>query len=303
MDEIKKSNAILKNIMSRSVALDLRIDTIGLPYALFRDRFAWPSVHSMNPLPEEKLRITEILSERLPEFVSGCSLIPETRPHRDISRVQYVREYRVEDQSFLYILNVSADYLGGARREDILSPGSQGISPSFLTDRIYFSARLVPAREIHYDAGAIVDFEPLKIREARFKVEFTETIRDVWSTILFDEIDYTEINRSLSDRFAFDAEWRLGKLALPFVIDHMTICLNLIHPGERAVGALLIPFSKIFRSVIGSGDLSDLNEEERRTLARFYTEWEYARFLSNSENTHWKITKTPFAELAEQSAS
>ncbi|MDH5656079.1 MAG: hypothetical protein OEZ34_09240 [Spirochaetia bacterium] len=259
-----------------------------------KQKILWPSVHINHILPEERKIITEILLENIPTFITGCSILPEPRPRKDSNQIHYVRSYHENGSDYIYIFKVSCEYMGGADSSEIKIEGRQGIAPSFKTNRIYFSSLLIPVSEIARDnKGYINNFTPVQIKDAIFKVSSDDVIRDFRSTVLFDEIDFSEVNNKITVHFEFNSSWKHNKLFYPFVIDYLSLCMNLIHPDKNAVDLYAGIFDRCFMNFMSGEDSGTMSAEDKNFLKRYYNDWYFERIFSRSGNPHWLVKKVP----------
>ena len=275
---------------------EVRVDTMRHPYALLPGPVAWPAVTVTGILPEEQTRVAEVLATALPGFVKGCHLLPEPRPRRDSNQVQLVRPYRFVNTDYLYMIRISAEYMGGAGNPEVLEPARQGRSPSFLTDRIYFHARLFPVRSIARKDFGICDFEAFTIHDAHFLVRAKggeEGARSIFTTALFDQIDFGPVEDRFMDLFSFGSAWKGGRVFRPLVIDHLTLALNLLVPDIALVEDLAPRFADAFARLVSSGHLDDLSEPERDFWRAYYGAWAFENDFSRGGNPQWRLTTYP----------
>ena len=298
-EEIQHINKIISNSSKdRKNKIRLGIDTFHHTYVMLQESFLWPSVHTGMIRPDEKLQITEIILKYIPSFIEGCSVLPEPRPRKDSTQVHYVRSYNFNSKEYIYIFKVSSDYMGGAETNEIVIKGRQGVTPSFYTNRIYFSALLVPVSEIMKDShGAITDFRPIQIKDAIFKVSSDDVIRDFRSTVLFDEIDFSEVNQKITNHFNVNSSWKHNNLFFPLIIDYLSLCMNIMIPFKSAVDCKAPIFSRLFENFIKQENVSTLNSDDRNFLDKYFTGWKFERILSRSGNPHWIITDHPFMDI------
>ena len=270
------------------------IDTFHHFYAVIPEKFIWPSFHINDIRPEEKEEVTNILLKYVPSFIEGCSILPEPRPRKDSDQVHFVRHYRIMNTEYIYIFKVSCDYMGGAEKNEIIVKGRQGVTPSYRTDRIYFSSLLIPVCEVSRDSGGYIDnFIPIQIKDAIFNVSSDDEKRTFMGTILFDEIDFSQVNERITNYFEFQNAWLHKNLFYPFIIEYLSLCMNVVIPLKEFVDQYAFVFEKIFHTFVQGGSSGDLPEQDILFLNEYYKNWSFERILSRSGNPHWRIEKYP----------
>lgn len=274
------------------------IDTFRLPYIRFGETFAWGGVSIDEVHGHEAARLVETLVQLVPSFVAGCEILPVAKPHKNSDQLHFVRFLKAPENGqpgFIYLIKIKPGYFGGADEGEIISPASQSNGPVFTTDRIYYQARILPVKSLSMQGGQILDFEAWQIEAAIFQVTQKEKYRDFWSTILFDDVDYSEINSDFTDRFNPGEEWKMKRLFPPFIVDYLSLAFNLISPK------LILPafpiYQKIFAAVADPQINFAMDESMSNWLRQYYRDWEYHRVDSKSGNPHWKITRIPGVEF------
>lgn len=271
--------------------IELYIDTFRHPYIKFDAPFALPGINTIEVRKEEAHEYVNVLREKIPFFIAGCSLLPESRPRKNSNQLQFVKAIQVDSYKFLYMIKISAEYFGGASPDEIVSDRQQEVSPGIMTDRIYYNARIIPVQNVTLQKNAIIDFEPYQLKEAIFSISSREMERDMWSTILFDEVDFTQINESLTEMFRFHgAEWKPGRLMQPFVIDYLTLNLNLFYPCVNQIASYTKRFASVFDSFLKKKNADRLSDADRTFWHNYYRSFLFERVLSRSGNPHWKFS-------------
>ena len=297
IEDFRPVNDLLRNLpVVESAGEIIRVDTFHTPYIQLNRKFAWPSIHMDQIHADEAVKIVEVLRKAIPEFVKGCSVLPEARPKKDSNQLHLVRPYEIENRKYLYVLRIVAQYMGGAAPQEVLSEGSQGITPSIQTDRIYYFARVMPVESWKLAGEDIVDYSALQSSDAIFHFTTRDTARDIFSTILFDEVDYSHINQKITDLFAFGEKWKPGKLFHPFVVDNLSICLNLLRPLKDETDIIVRYFDRAYRIIKDAASPDLLSAGDRDFWVRYYSSWDYERDASRAGNPHWKFTRFPDIE-------
>jgi len=293
---IQKCNALLADLPDGREKRQLHLDTFHTPYLQFDHSVEWPSVHTTGMEPSEKFAITELLARWIPDLIAGCSVLEQPIPRRDLTTVHFVKVIQINSYRYLYLLRILSDYMGGALSEEIVAKGKQGISPSFRTDRVYFTSRIIPVRTLAVDGEGITFFESDKIKLDTIFHEF-DTSGDIWSSVVFDEVDFTVANQKLQERFSFGADWKPNKFFFPFVIDYNTFCQKLLFPTGAVVDRMASLFHALFASCVNSElEQKPLDDAIQEGIRTYYTDWEFERFLSRGGNPHWRIKRHPFVD-------
>ena len=291
----KKISGFTTNV---DISIKLAIDTFHHSYVQFEDSFLWPAIHTNRIEPEEKNQITDILLTHVPSFIENCSVLTESRPRRDSNQVHYVRSYKFNEVEYIYIFKVFAEYMGGADQTEIVSRGKQGIAPSFHTDRVYFESLLIPVSNITRDVhGYVTDFIPIQIKDAIFKVSSDEEIRNFRSSVLFDEIDFSQVNNKITNHFSYGKQWKFNNLFYPIIIDYLSLCMNIITPYKKVVDLNAPVFARMFMNFIHQEDGSNMEITDKQFLCDYYESWKFERIFSKSGNPHWVMREHPFAEI------
>ncbi len=275
----------------------LHIDTFRHPYLQFPEKFVWPAIHTDGITDDQAEELMAILIPGIPGFLAKCDLLATPKPRKNSSQLQFVRALEFGTIRYIYQFRVSAEYMGGALNDEVLMKHAQGVTPRFLTDRIYFTARIIPVVGIRKEYDRILDFEPLQIKEAIFRVTPVELERDIWSTILFDEVDFSSVNQHFTEMFRFgDAIWKPGRLFFPFAIDFVTLTANNLMPQADT----LMKFTEMYNELLGcfldDRSFETIPEKVKNYWKRYYESWEFERIFSRGGNPHWVCRQFP-AEL------
>ena len=284
---------------------ELLVDNFHHPYAKFEDPFEWPGITLNGIQTHEARKIINVLLRKVPNFVKGCHVLPESRPKKDTNHLQFVRHIRRKEGEYIYIFRVLAEYMGGADKGEIIEPSSQGLTPSIKTDRIYFTALLLPVRNVTYEKGQIVDFHPLTIKEAYFKVDSASSEGGHEQTIfgtsmVFDDVDFSNVNTRFKELFSFGQTWKPGRLFPPLLVEYLTLCINIVPPHSEMIEGLIPFFDRGFREFMKTGELAGLSESDRNFWERYFQAWEYERVQSRSGNPHWKLVNFPGGDWLEE---
>ena len=264
---------------------DLYLDTFRHLYWRTPETMVWPSVDLNGPGKTEAERIFDNLISWIPDVIQGGIVLPEARPVKDNHRIQILKPIYLEDRIFAEVLTFESRYLGGARPEEVLEPHRQGVSPSFVSDRIYFFARLLPIQSFEKSGEQIVSFHPLEFNETTFHVHDVEIEKNLWRSVVFDEVDYSPVEEFYLNRFSFGDPWRWGKLLRPFVVDHLSLAVNLINPTSYDGESM----AKMYNQLLTDGFSTNLDDSVKKFWANWMANWRLERVESRSGNPHWRI--------------
>lgn len=300
IDEVAQLARELQGIdPDRNPPVRLAIDTFHHPYLQLDEQFTLPTVNLYGIEFEQARELLQPVIRMAPGFVHNCHVLPEARPAKENNYLHLVRGYEFEDRQYIYMVKILAQYLGGAKSDEILRPASSGISATVLTDRIYFQGRLIPVERIdRHPDGWIVDFRPVKLRDALLDgitraQGFHIATKEMRVLDMFDEIDYSSANEELTKMFSVGAEWKPGKVFRPFMVDYHTLTMNLVFPDLPLVRGLIAPFHRGFNALLHDLSLDHLDEDSRQFWAAYFQAFHYERILSRASNPHWQLVDYP----------
>lgn len=279
----------------------LAIDTFHHPYLQFKEQFVLPTVNLYGIEIEQARSLLAPLVAQVPGFVHGCDVLPEPRPIKENNYLHLVRALKIEDREYIFLIKILAQYLGGATSDEILQAASSGVSATVRTDRIYFHSRLIPVENIDYEQGRVVDFKPVRLRDALLDgitraQGFHVATKEMRVLDMFDEIDYSQANEELTRMFSVGVEWAPGKVFRPFLVDYHTLTMNIVYPDVRLIDDYLKHFHRGFDTLLNDLNLDGLSEDTRAFWAAYYQAFQYERILSRSSNPHWKLLQYPDRE-------
>jgi hypothetical protein len=267
------------------------LDNFKHPYIRFEDRFLWPSVHLIDPPPEEVDRIRSILRERWPGFGDHFALWQNDIFSGNQKYLNFICQTpEMKKWQMMLELRVLVGYAGGAEITEIIRPAEQNRSPEFLTDRIYFKAGLLPIEELDLDRGQVKHVDILTFAEileaSRYSLNRDQ--KEIWTTALFDAIDYSQIHERLVRILSGLEPWKPGMLFPPVLIERMTFCLNVLTLNHAE------HMSEAFRDLIEHIQEDDLQHlKSREDWKRYNAAWSLERIISRSGNPHWVFTSYP----------
>lgn len=272
---------------------EFRVDNFHHPYMIFEDSFHWPAIHLDHLRDDEIIRIMEILQERIPDFISDCQILTEEVSQRSL-QLKLGRLLKIEERDYLYLFKVSVEYMGGASSEEILRPHRQGISPEFITNRIYYHALILPLSRVELNSGRIKNYVTHSIKEAIFQYIPENMERDIWSSIVFDKLDFSEVNHRFTQLLeSITTTWKPGKIFDPFIIEDLTLAGRVIDPVLQNSDEYHRMYDQLFQIIQKKQPIDSIPEEGRIFWKNYFGGWELERVLSRGGNPHWKITQLP----------
>jgi len=272
------------------------LDTLRHPYYQLDERIVWPSVDLLKLDWNEVDAIHSILCRQLPGFDSDFYGWPEESVSGSQRHLSFMRQNDVlKKAGLVFEVRVLINYAGGASNHEMREPITQGRSPSFETDRIYFKSYLFPVRTFDVASGRVTQLKPYSFRE--IEQAFTHGGEDAgrrekWTIALFDAVDYSEFQNSLLDKLKSLGEYGPSKLFYPIVIERVSYCLQLLHFDQAVVMASA--FAELL-NLIGADDWSKLDSLTR--WQKYLEGWNLERFSSRTGNPHWRFISIPEVNL------
>ncbi|NUM42251.1 MAG: hypothetical protein HUU45_11550, partial [Leptospiraceae bacterium] len=236
LDEIKELNRKIQSIPERkNLTHCVFVDNLHSPYAEFSETYILPPVshNELDFLSAEKF--IDTLIHFLPESISGCSVLPEPRPKRESGKLFLVK--KLYNDKFLYIIKFEPSYLGGVIPNDIIEKETLEKKASILTNRIYFSIRIIPVEKIIEKEGQIIDFQG-KIFEPGNStlIETNEQLHKGKKKVseLFDEIDFSDQIQNLNNKLLIHKNnWKPEKVYHPISIEYLTVSVRFLNLSQK----------------------------------------------------------------------
>lgn len=294
IDEVMNLNQILLDCSGKkNLDHKIYIDNLHTPYAEFSKNYILPgtSTHSIDFISAKNY--ISAIAKLIPEAVEGCSVLPEPRPKRESEKIFLVKKFVLHEKQFLYILKLEPTYLGGAESEQILQKATQEKTASILTNRIYFSTRIIQIEHTISQDQTITDFQAKNYTEGNFKIETgSKGILSEKKRVseLFDEIDFSDLVTSLKHTLSItDENWKLGKVFDPVGVEYLSISLKFLSLSQKQILNDFQNFSSIFDFLFYQKELpADAIDHYKKWLDVYSME----RSQSPSGNVRWKIART-----------
>lgn len=243
--------------------------------------------------PEEASTVARLI-ERLPfTWLEGHDLLPQTISRRHSASLHFGRLWTLGDQHYVSVIRIPATYLGGASEK--LPQPLQGISPPFLTNRVYYHAWLLPIDDYVRSQGRLQDFTPKPLPMALEKVHRKSPEEHSWrgGSFIFDALDFSELNLKLSADCSFDARRQFLPVFQPFVVEFLSFCMHLLLPQPELIRSYLIPFAETCQKLIETGSITSISPTTQTVWRNYYDSFSYERTLSSGGNPHWLFTGLP----------
>lgn len=288
VENFKSINNYLNNLPGKNKRGKLFIDNLHSPYIKFDEKYILPASYVTNPDENQILSFVKIVGEFLPEAVEGTCILPEPRPRRETNKLFFVRPMLFGHFQFMYIFSVDMQYLGGAKADEIKKPASQNLTPSVLTDRIYFQIKVVHLENVIQEGDHVLDFNARRFQGGEFRIE---SDREVGKPVrkfseIFDEIDFSETENTIREELGITKEvWKLGRVYSPIGIDYLSLSMRFLNPSLADTVHLFHDFYPLLAQ-----DNSVITGKTLELYHSYLSKHDVERTQSKSGNMLWKVT-------------
>ncbi|MEI1277395.1 hypothetical protein V6Z05_03650 [Leptospira venezuelensis] len=310
LNEVKELNKLLKNHSNgRNKEYSVYVDNLHTSFIEFEEKFILPST---SVFEIEFSSAEDFLKSMLlfaPEFVADSLVLPEPRPKRDIDRLFLIKPFYTDGEMFrenspevwreklppfAIVTSFHLMHLGGAPKEDIYIPASQGKTMSVYTTRAYFSTRVIPLDSLTVLEDAVIDFTAKKYQESDFMVQIStdtfEGVRHTYSEI-FDEVDYSKQVSFIHESLGItSADWTLGKIFAPLAVEYLTLTARFLDPSLDKIAKDFNSFHQVVDLLLRPGSMT-LEESARNSFFAWLRSHKSERIISPSGNMAWKILR------------
>ena len=244
MGAVDKINSIISNIDSNSKN---RTETVYLnrvkeEFITFDDIITIPQIPVKELSYELAAGIVEDISEVIPEFLYGHRLLEKRQPPSDVHSLHFMRVLEGKVLDFAHMLRVHLQF--GGDTSAIIRRGTSDVYPSFITNRVYYTSRLVPRKKEAAD-GAAVDSLRLKERLV------TESDQYFHTFAIFEDMDTSGMTQKLLENIPADV-FGVSTGLYPFLVfDYFTACMNILYPSAPAIERAANMFEPLFFIVAG----------------------------------------------------
>lgn len=292
--EVKEINAFLSNLGStgrEQREFPIYVDNVHFPYIELDSYYVLPAFTYPDSKPKEVLAFLAAVAEYIPGAIAGTQMLPIQKPKRESGKMSFVKIITINGFDYLYVFKIDASYLGGAHKGEVLAPATSTTSTSIRTNRIYFSARIVPLREIQTKDGQIGDFDTKHFKSGVFYKETDDSDKNkpkIFSE-LFDEVDYSAVVAPIKEMLGINLEnWKLGKVYEPITIEYLSLSIRFLDTSYNRI-------LKEFETFYQLAETVHTEEPIRTETLENYKIWlrkhDSDRNLSPAGNMRWKILK------------
>lgn len=287
IQDYRSINRILGDVSAKNKVGEIFVDNLHSPYIQFSERFTIHGTSITQPEFGDIKNFVHTVTQFLPEAVEGTSLLPEPRPKRETGKLFFVRPMMFGSFQFLYVFSVDMLYLGGAKSEEIKRAGSQNMTPTIVTDRLYFQVKIIPIKTLKEEGENIIDFEAKRFQGGEFRVE---SERDENKPIrkfseIFDEIDFSDTESKIREELGITSEiWKLGRIYSPIGIDYLSLSLRFLDPS---LPNTIHQFKKFYQILENTNQT--IPDETLRSFHEYLSSFQVDRTVSKSGNILWKV--------------
>ncbi|TGK50366.1 hypothetical protein EHQ16_06255 [Leptospira kanakyensis] len=287
VQDYQSINRILNETSGKNKPGEIFVDNLHSPYIQFSEKFLIPGTSSTQPEFGDIKNFVQTVLKYIPEAIEGTCLLPEPRPKRETGKLFFVRPMIFGSSRFLYVFSVDMLYLGGAGSDEIKKPGSQNMTPSILTDRLYFQVKIIHLHSTKEVGENVIDFQAKRFQGGIFRVESekddNKPIRRF--SEIFDEIDFSETESTIREELGITPEvWKLGRIYSPIGIDYLSLSLRFLIPSlPKTIGQFRNFYPILTETEAG------IPEETLNKYHEYLSSFEVERTQSKSGNILWKV--------------
>ncbi|MCW7469169.1 LIC_10030 family protein [Leptospira kanakyensis] len=287
VQDYQSINRILNETSGKNKPGEIFVDNLHSPYIQFSEKFLIPGTSSTQPEFSDIKNFVQTVLKYIPEAIEGTCLLPEPRPKRETGKLFFVRPMIFGSSRFLYVFSVDMLYLGGAGSDEIKKPGSQNMTPSILTDRLYFQVKIIHLHSTKEVGENVIDFQAKRFQGGIFRVESekddNKPIRRF--SEIFDEIDFSETESTIREELGITPEvWKLGRIYSPIGIDYLSLSLRFLIPSlPKTIGQFRNFYPILTETEAG------IPEETLNKYHEYLSSFEVERTQSKSGNILWKV--------------
>jgi hypothetical protein len=227
------------------------INVMKNEFVVLNGRIEMPAISVRELDYDTALRIMPEIAAYIPEFLRGHGLMERRVPASAQHSLQFLKRLRGRVIDMLHLLTIDLRFGGGAAQ--IIKPGGTDFYPSYLTDKLYYRSRLVPAPR----SPASEEFQVLRL----FNAARVESDQYFHTFAVFEDIDHREITREMYRRLNMGNAFSPSQELYPFIVsDYFTACLNVPQPTASELEEAAGVFEPIFL-VLGGAFGAPLDEE------------------------------------------
>ncbi len=216
------------------------LNTIKNEFITFPGSITVPKIPVKELTYDIAAEVVKELRSFFPEFFVHHRILGRRKPEADVHSVQFYRPIGGKSLSFVHFFKIDLRF--GGDSSNIVAKGDTASYPSYLTNRMYYKSRIVPAEKIEEN-----DFSPLRLLDS---IEVSSDMRR-HTFAMFDELSMKDENKKLQEHIDQGIFATSQQLYPFFVFDFFTPCLNIPHPTEREIAKAVEIFEPVFMYLSG----------------------------------------------------
>lgn len=196
----------------------------------------------------------ETMSEIIPEYLTGHTLLKNQIPAAETHSLQFVKEIKSKVYSYIHMLKIDLRFGSGIGTSR--GGGSTEYYQEYDSDGLIVSSQVIPIKSADYVDECISDFMPVRV----VKKESIEQGDRMLVHTFFDDFDATEINADIWHAVG-DGIFPFSAKIYPFVsYAHFTSCMNLPDAVPSALETAVRLYEPIFLLVLSHLGISDIKK-------------------------------------------
>ncbi|AXR63786.1 LIC_10030 family protein [Leptospira mayottensis] len=297
VNQIEELNRILVSVSGQNRPYEIFVDNLHTAFFQFEDSFILPSTSvyevDFSAAKEFLLQAQQLI----PELIRGCHVLPIAKPKKKSNQLFLVKETpsSEENKKFVFVVSFILTYLGGAPTPMIVKQPLQGKTAAVRTQRIYFSARILPLESFEFKNGVLVDFVTRKYKETEFMVD-VDTVssfnkaQHTYSE-LFDDVDYSKQISMIHSILNIKKEiWKPGKIFEPIDVELHTISSRFLDGSQERIFNQFESFRHLIDLLLSQESMT-IDSVKQEPLHDWLRSFETERGVTPSGNMLWKILK------------
>ncbi|MBE8364953.1 LIC_10030 family protein [Leptospira borgpetersenii] len=299
INQIEELNRILISVSGQNRPYEIFVDNLHTTFFQFEDSFILPSTSvyevDFSAAKEFLLQAQQLI----PELIGGCHILPIAKPKKKSNQLFLVKEIpssqKNENKKFVFVVSFILTYLGGAPTPMIVKQPVQGKTATVRTQRIYFSARILPLESFEFKNGVLVDFVTRKYKETEFMVDVDSIssfnkAQHSYSE-LFDDVDYSKQISMIHSILNINKEiWKPGKIFEPIDVELHTISSRFLDGSQERIFNQFESFRHLIDLLLSPESMT-IDSVKQKPLHDWLRSFETERGITPSGNMLWKILK------------
>jgi hypothetical protein len=184
--------------------------------------------------------IVEALADYVPEFLQGHRFMENRMPATDQHSLHFSRRLRGRVLDFVHILRIN--FLFGGDSSAVVEKGDTDYYPAYITNRIYYKSRLVPAAGAPAVSAKTGGFVPVRLVDS----QQVETDSYFHTFAMFEELNEKGLSQELCRKLGEDM-FPISLDLYQFIsYDYFTACMNVLYPTAAELSSALELFELVF---------------------------------------------------------